>query len=94
MKTKFLTLVTFLFCVCASNVNAQIRKTQRHERHRIAQGVKSGELTRNEKRILASQQRDIRQDKKEARADGVVTSKERKEINKEQRTKKSKPHYL
>ena len=85
MKTKFLAALAFLFFIGLSNVNAQTAKTPRHERQRIRQGVKSGELTRAETRTLASQQRDIHQEKKEARADGKVTVAERRDIKKDER---------
>lgn len=85
MKTKFFALLTILFCFGFTSVNAQTVKTPRHERQRIKQGVKSGELTRRETRTLAMQQKDIHQDRKEARADGHVTSAERKHIRKDER---------
>lgn len=85
MKTKLFALLALIFCIGLGNVNAQTVKTPRHERQRIKQGAKSGELTRSETRTLAYQQRDIHQDKKEARADGVVTRAERKDIRKDER---------
>ncbi|MDQ6844932.1 MAG: hypothetical protein M3Z92_11350 [Bacteroidota bacterium] len=85
MKTKILTPFVFLFFLGMSNANAQTKKTPGQERHRIAQGVKSGELTKRETRSLANHQKDIHQDKKEARADGVVTEAERKHIKKDER---------
>lgn len=85
MKTKLLASLALIFCIGLGNVNAQTVKSSRHERQRIKQGVKSGELTRAETRTLAYQQRDIHQDRKEARADGVVTRAERRHIRKDQR---------
>lgn len=85
MKTNFFALLTILFCLGLTSVNAQTGKAPRHERQRIKQGVKSGELTRRETRTLAMQQRDIHQDKKEARADGKVTAAERKHIRKDEK---------
>ncbi|MEP7229450.1 MAG: hypothetical protein ABI691_04315 [Ginsengibacter sp.] len=85
MKTKFFAALTFLFFIGLGSVNAQTVSTPRAERHRIKQGVKSGELTRAETRNLANQQRDIHQDKKEARADGVVSPAERRHIKKDER---------
>jgi MFS superfamily sulfate permease-like transporter len=60
------------------------RKRQVNQQHRIRQGVRSGELTRGETKKLENEQRDIHQDKKEARADGTVTVEERKDIKKDQ----------
>ncbi len=85
MKTKIFGLLAILFCVGLGSVNAQTVKTPHHERQRIKQGVKSGELTRGETKTLAMQQKDIHHDKKEARADGKVTHAERKHIRKDER---------
>ncbi len=85
MKTKFFALLTILFCLGLGSVNAQTIKTPRHERQRIRQGAKSGELTKRETRTLAMQQKDIHHDKKEARSDGKVTHAERKHIRKDER---------
>ncbi len=85
MKTKIFALLTFLFCVSLTSVNAQTAKTPTHERQRIKQGVKSRELTGRETRTLAMQQKDIHQDKKEARSDGKVTQAERRHIKKDKR---------
>ncbi len=85
MKTKFLVLLIILFCLGFGSLNAQTVKTPRHERQRIKQGVKSGEITRRETKTLAMQQKDIRHDKKEARADGRVTPAERRHIRRDER---------
>ncbi|MEO8567529.1 MAG: hypothetical protein ABI419_00290 [Ginsengibacter sp.] len=85
MKTKFFAVLAFLFCMGLSNVNAQSVKTPRHERQRIKQGVKSGELTRTETRTLVNQQKDIHQDRKEAKSDGKITHAERKHIKRDER---------
>lgn len=73
-----------MFLIIAGNLQAQT--VPANQRHRIREGVRSGELTRNEARQLHSQEKDIRKDKKEARADGVVTPAERKEIRKDERS--------
>ncbi|MEO6538334.1 MAG: hypothetical protein ABIT07_05875 [Ferruginibacter sp.] len=82
MKSSKILAVLSLMIVTASTVNAQ---TTRNEHHRIRQGVRSGELTRHETKTLARQQRDIHQDRKEAKADGIVTPAEKKEIKQDQR---------
>jgi uncharacterized membrane protein YebE (DUF533 family) len=85
MKRKLLTAF-ILFSLIAAGSHAQtIRQKERIQRARIKQGVRSGELTRAEAINLARDQKEIRQDVKEARADGVVTKEERKEIKQEQR---------
>ncbi len=80
MKLKTLTAALAILIISVSSVSAQAV-----QRHRIRQGVRSGELTRHETRQLVKQQREIKQDKKEARADGVVTAAERKEIRQDKR---------
>ena len=65
---------------------AQYRVEERAQRQegRIARGVRSGELTPRETRRLVQQQRHVRRVERRARADGVVTASERREIRMEQ----------
>ncbi|MCK6548267.1 hypothetical protein L6R52_20640 [Myxococcota bacterium] len=53
---------------------------QHVQHHRIAQGTHSGELTRDERRELRAQQREIRAEIRDARSDGEVTAEERAQI--------------
>lgn len=92
MKAKLLIATALLFTISISSADAQIRKHERHQHTRIKEGVKSGELTRAETKNLAQDQRAIRSDVRNAKADGVVTSKERRKIRKEQR-KESREIY-
>jgi len=55
---------------------------QHNQTHRINQGVKSGELTHEETRDLRKDKREIRQQKRAAKADGTVTVQERKDLHK------------
>lgn len=57
---------------------------QGKQANRIQQGVKSGELTAKETAGLVKDQKEIREDKREAKADGTVTKEERKDLHKEQ----------
>ncbi len=66
------------------------RQARQHER--IHQGVKSGELTKEEAHLLRKEQRDVKKEKKEAREDGVVTTEEKKQI-KEMQNEASKDIY-
>jgi len=61
-----------------------VRKRQVNQQRRIGQGVRSGELKKGEVKKLEHEQREINQEKKEAKADGTVTAEERKDIHKEQ----------
>ncbi|CAN5818833.1 hypothetical protein BH11BAC3_BH11BAC3_15230 [soil metagenome] len=85
MNLKFIIATAIIFAVGISNTEAQ---TTRHAR--IRQGVRSGELTRAETANLAHGQREIRKDVRAAKADGVVTRKERKHIRKEKRQESRK----
>ncbi len=55
---------------------------QYNQAHRINQGVKSGELTKEEAQGLREDKRDIRQQKRTAKSDGTVTGQERKDLHK------------
>jgi uncharacterized membrane protein YebE (DUF533 family) len=85
MKAKLLAATVLFLIAGISSTNAQIRQQAKNERYRIGQGVRSGELTRNEARNLTHDQREIHQDIRSARADGIVTHCERKEIRQDQR---------
>lgn len=60
------------------------RHRQVDQQRRIGQGVRSGELTPKETIKLEREQKDIRQDIRSAKSDGVVTSAERQEIRADQ----------
>lgn len=62
--------------------NTNAREHRQHDR--IAQGVSSNQLTRDETRGLAGQQREIRQEEREYRSDGQFTKKERNDIRHDQ----------
>jgi Skp family chaperone for outer membrane proteins len=61
-----------------------VNARQHHQRDRIQQGMRSGELTRREAGRLAHEQRDIRQLEREYRADGGLTGGERRDLHREQ----------
>ena len=83
-KTLFSFAAAFGLFVAAHSASAQampgVRVRQANQHGRIRQGVATGQLTRPEAARLKAREADIRQDKREARADGVVTRGERKEI--------------
>lgn len=58
------------------------RQARQHER--IKEGVKSGELSKPEAQELRKEQREIRQEKQAAKADGKIDKTEAKEIQKDQ----------
>ena len=58
-----------------------VNKRQTHQKHRTQQGVRSGQLTKDETKELAGTRREIRQEEREYRSDGVVTKEERKDLH-------------
>src|SRR5215471_5494578 len=90
MKKKlFSATLIFAFIGIASVASAQtatphVTKRQERQQTRIAQGVKSGELTPKETEHLEAREAKIQHDKKEAKADGTVTPKERAKLNREE----------
>lgn len=84
MKTKFLVVAIITLFAGISDAGAQAKRAH-HQRQRINQGVRSGELTKAEARNLRNDQKEIRQDVKLAKADGKATKAERKIIRKERK---------
>lgn len=62
-----------------------IDRREAHQRERIREGIRSGELTRREVWRLRAEQRHILRDERRAKADGVVTPRERAHLRREQR---------
>lgn len=84
LKSFSLSLATAL--LVASSASAQtatpvVTDRQAHQSNRISQGVTSGELTAREAAGLRAQQRAIKAQKKQARADGLVTARERAQLH-------------
>jgi uncharacterized membrane protein YebE (DUF533 family) len=91
MKTKVLFTAIILGAFFTTATAQQtIKEKNRHERKRIVHGVKNGELTKAETANLVKGQKEIRQDVKAAKADGVVTKTERKDIKQDQRQQSRK----
>ena len=66
---------------------------QQHRQHeRLQQGVRSGQLTRNETRQLAAQQHGLRQQERAYKSDGVMTSTERQDMRQDQRAASQSIH--
>lgn len=87
MKNTTLLLALLILAgsvVFAQTKTPQINKTRKHQVERIKQGVKSGELTKQETKVLASGQKHIQKEKAAAKADGIVTPVEKKHIVKDQ----------
>lgn len=80
----FVAIAAFSFYADAQTTKKKVITKQVNQNARINQGVRSGELTKDETHRLRSQQRNINQTKKAAKADGKVTAKERAVIKHKQ----------
>ena len=80
---KMILAAAFLLTATVSFAQAVGPASQANQRARIRQGVATGELTRPEAARLKGREAAIRHDKRAARADGVVTRRERKDIRQE-----------
>jgi hypothetical protein len=58
-----------------------VNARQHRQQHRIQRGVRSGELTKDEVKELASERRTIRQEERAYKSDGVLTRDERKDLH-------------
>jgi uncharacterized membrane protein len=68
-----------------AGANHRIKRTEMRQGARIHQGVKSGELTKEERKGLRQEQHAINQDRNEAkRDDGIIDREERKELRQDQ----------
>jgi len=63
----------------------RVNQRQHHQQARVAQGVKSGELTRPEVKDIRSDRRDIRQEERQFKSDGQITKDERQELYQDQK---------
>ena len=81
----FFALIGGLSFYASAQTTPRVAKKQVKQSVRIAEGVASGELTRHEAKQLKRQQKHIQVEKRIAKADGVVTRKERAHIRHDQR---------
>jgi Skp family chaperone for outer membrane proteins len=58
-----------------------VNARQHHQQERIAQGVRSGELTHGEARKLRGEERNVRQEERAYKSDGKLTKDERKDLH-------------
>jgi hypothetical protein len=57
----------------------------RGDRRRIRNGIRSGQITRDEARALRERRREIRQEQRTYRSDGTLTRDERRDIRRDRR---------
>ncbi len=65
--------------------NRSGRINDRADRRTIRQGIRSGQITRDEARQLRERQRQIREERRAYRSDGTLTREERREIRRDER---------
>lgn len=88
MKTTISLLLASLILVAGQTYAEQGRQRHRdhqprqhNQKERIQQGVRSGELTREEVQGLREDRQAIRQEAREYRSDGKLTKEERKDLH-------------
>jgi len=77
---KFTTLALIISVTMSTLSFAEtplLDERQHNQKHRIGQGIKSGELTARESKHLIKDQRQLHKMERKAKSDGVVTRKER-----------------
>ena len=84
MKSTILITITLAGALFAQEATPGVTKRQTNQQKRIAEGVADGSLNKKETIRLEKQQRELRKDKRAAKADGVVTAEERKELHQDQ----------
>lgn len=92
MKLKLSATFIILFVLAISTADAQYR--QNMQRHRINDGIRSGELTRGEARNLRMREFRTQRHVRRAHRDGVITGRERKEIRREKRMNSRAIHRM
>jgi hypothetical protein len=82
-KTKLLiaTIVALPAVALAGTHDPNVNLRQHDQQHRIAQGVRTGALTRDEAQGLRSERRGIRQEERAYKSDGMLTRTERRDLH-------------
>ena len=97
MKYRMLVVNGLLFSLLAGvtaplAVAGEVKDREENQQDRIAQGVKSGELTKGETARLEKGEAKIEKDREKALSDGKMTPKERKKLNREENKESKKIH--
>lgn len=77
-------MLAFTTIASAQTRTPVINRREHRQERRINQGVRNGELTRNEAHRLRNDERRIAAEKRIAKADGRVTRNERRDIRRDQ----------
>ncbi|GCC52763.1 hypothetical protein SanaruYs_30020 [Chryseotalea sanaruensis] len=84
MKKIMIIAVMLMISIAAVQAQTPVNARQKAQRVRIAEGRANGDLTKGETALLNKQQRNIRRSECVAKADGVVTVRERRELHRQQ----------
>ncbi len=76
-------VMTFAAPVFADPKSPGVDRREHRQKQRIKQGVKSGELTKEETRSLKAEQRAIRAKERQMKSDGSLKRGERKELHRD-----------
>lgn len=74
-------IVAFAAPVFADPKSRGVDRREHRQKQRIMQGLKSGQLTKDEAKGLMQEQREIRAKEQEMKSDGTFTKEERKELH-------------
>ena len=89
MKIKTLLAIAIMgFTTLSANAaihDPLVNKKQHNQHRRIAQGVKSGEVTRTEAKGLRQEQRALRTEERAYKADGKLDKTERSDLRQDQK---------
>jgi hypothetical protein len=80
-NTLFIALVTLPIVASAGTRDPGVNARQHNQSDRIAQSVRSGELTKSEAKSLMQEQRSIRQEERAYKSDGVLNRAERRDLH-------------
>ncbi len=80
-KTMLIGVLMLSGMLTMAQTTTGVNNTQKNQVKRIAHGVASGDLTRKETHQLVHQQRQIQRQKRMAKADGVITRRERMRLS-------------
>ena len=80
MKLVTVLIATIATIAAGSAFADSINQRQHRQGERIAQGVQSGELTKDEAKSLRAERKAIRTEERAYRADGKFTKAERKDV--------------
>lgn len=82
MSAKISILVIAFFSI---SFGAAAQQKKHHQKARVAQGIKNGNITHAEAGKIRAERKEVREEIKDAKADGVITSAERTDIKQERK---------